>query len=317
MAAAWPLNIGASTGTVPAKSFAAVVGNPCSALTGPDLGGLGAYRGEPALLLSRSELSLLAEPFKNALVGRFALRRPSMEVIRKFFVTLGLKGECSVGLLDANHVLIQPSTEEDYTRLFVRRTWFIHNAPMTVSKWTLDFKSNKDSSIAPVWVCFPGLLLPLFTMKYLMKLGSLLGRPLQADSATSSFKRPSVARVLVEVDLAMEPVKRIWIGDDTYGHWQQVDYESWPAFCSFCQRAGHAEAECFRKNPALKPAKGAGTHGLKPTATSNKEGTTVAIEETNGSEESDKITMGDAVTPTERPGAPTLTPEVQRPGAMP
>ena len=89
---------------------------------------------------------------------------------------------------------------------------------------------------------------------------------------------------------------------------------SWPAFCSFCQRAGHAEAECFRKNLALKPAKGAGTHGLKPTASSNKEGTTAAIEETNGSQESDKITMGDAVTPTERPGAPTLTPEVQRPG---
>ena len=48
----------------------------------------------------------LAALFHNALVGRFNTGRPPMEVVHKFFMTLGLKGSCSVGLLDAKHVLI-------------------------------------------------------------------------------------------------------------------------------------------------------------------------------------------------------------------
>ena len=72
----------------------------------------------------------LEEPFHNALVGRFAFRRPLMDVIRKFINSLGLKGECLVGSLDANHELIRPALEEDYMGLFLRRTWFIQNSPM-------------------------------------------------------------------------------------------------------------------------------------------------------------------------------------------
>ena len=66
---------------------------------------------------------------------------------------------------------------------------------------------------------FPGLPLPLFEKKYLLKLGSLIGRPLQVDFVTLSLKRPSVARLLVEVDVAKRPIKRIWIGDNKAGQW--------------------------------------------------------------------------------------------------
>lgn len=81
-----------------------------------------------------------------------------------------LKGPCPIGLLDSKHILIRPSNDEDFTRLFVRRTWFVQNSPMTVSKWTLDFKPNQESSIVPIWVNFPYFPLPLFNKKYLHKL---------------------------------------------------------------------------------------------------------------------------------------------------
>lgn len=80
------------------------------------------------------EMLQLAEPCKNSLVGRFSFSRPPTEVVRKFFTSLGLKGDCSVGLLDSNHVLIQPILVKGYTRLFVCRTWFIQGSPMVVSK---------------------------------------------------------------------------------------------------------------------------------------------------------------------------------------
>ena len=43
-----------------------------------------------------------------------------MELIRKFFTSLRLKGTFKVSLLDNQHVLIQLDVENDYSRLWVR-----------------------------------------------------------------------------------------------------------------------------------------------------------------------------------------------------
>ena len=205
------------------KSFAAALtGNATASSCNdiiPDFGQLSTFRGEPALLISREEILTLSEPFKNFLVGRFAYSRPPMELIRKFVVSLGLKGDYPVGLLDNNHVLFCPCLEKDYMRLFVRRSWFVQNSPMTISKWTINFKADHEASIAPIWVSFPELPLPFFNMKYLNKIASLIGRPLKVDAATSDFRRSSVARVLIELDVSKAPIRRIWIGDDSKGAW--------------------------------------------------------------------------------------------------
>ena len=83
----------------------------------------------------------------------------------------------------------------------------------------------------------------------------MLGRCLKIDSATLSLRRPSVARVLIEMDVSKLPPKRVWIGEEQEGFWQEVVYESWPKFCGFCHRFGHDDGECFRKHPALKMEK--------------------------------------------------------------
>ena len=160
-----PPAIGGAPGcAASSKSFADVLSGSCRLEVSniPDLGCCSTHRGEPALRLSQKELQLLSTPFKNALVGRFPFRRPPMEVIRGFFVSLGLKGDCDVGLLDLNHVLIRPSSEEDFTRLFVCRSWFVKGAQMLLSKWTLNFKVHQDSTYAPVWVSLPTCDDPIF-----------------------------------------------------------------------------------------------------------------------------------------------------------
>ena len=85
---------------------------------------------------------------------------------------------------------------------------------MVISKWALDFKTHQESTIVPVWVSFPALPLSLFNKKYISKLASLLGRSLRVDSTTLKLKRPSVAQVMIKMDIAHQPPKRIWIGDD-------------------------------------------------------------------------------------------------------
>ena len=111
-----------------------------------------------------------------------------MDVIRKFFVLVGLKGDVSIGLFDDNHSFIRLTQEEDYMRLFVCCTWYIHSSPMVISKWTPDFKPSHEVSIVPVWVLFPRLPLHFYNVNYVMKLAKLLGRPLKVDSATIRHK---------------------------------------------------------------------------------------------------------------------------------
>lgn len=45
--------------------------------------------------------------FKLVLVGKFSFGHPLMDVIRTFFVSLGLKGNPHISLLDNRHILIK------------------------------------------------------------------------------------------------------------------------------------------------------------------------------------------------------------------
>lgn len=48
------------------------------------------------------------------------------------------------------------------------------------------------------------------------------------------------------------------IGDDSQGHSQKVEYETWSSFCLFYAKIGHEEDDCFKKDPLLKPLREAG-----------------------------------------------------------
>lgn len=74
----------------------------------------------------------MARPFKLALVGKFSFGRPSMDIIRKFFISLGLKGNSQISLLDNRHILIKLLLEEDYSRIWVRQTWYVNGRGMRI-----------------------------------------------------------------------------------------------------------------------------------------------------------------------------------------
>lgn len=112
MAAIGPLNpLGEGAPPPPTLSFATVV-SAGAATTTSSVGVVSTYCKEPALCMSRQDMESSAEPYRNALLGRFAFNRPPMEIVQKFFISLGLKGDCFVGLLEANHVLIRPTLKK-------------------------------------------------------------------------------------------------------------------------------------------------------------------------------------------------------------
>ncbi|XP_020705083.2 uncharacterized protein LOC110115999, partial [Dendrobium catenatum] len=100
-------------------------------------------------------------------------------------------------------------------------------------------------------------------------LGSIFGRPLQTDQATAARTRPSVARVLVEVDISKKHSKEVWVGSKAYGYLQKVELEKVSEFCNHCKMHGHAQVDCFKLNPELK--KSAISNNGNPGPTENKQ----------------------------------------------
>ncbi|KAL0926031.1 hypothetical protein M5K25_004412 [Dendrobium thyrsiflorum] len=213
-------------------------------------------KGLPALLFEDSVVSKLAAPFSFTLVGKFMLKRPSIDIIRKFFVNLKLSGAFSVGLMDSRHIAIQLANDLDYSRIFSRRVYYILGCQMRLLKWTPDFDVREESPVAPVWISFPNLRLHFFNNQVLFALGSIYGRPLQTDQATTSISRPSVARVLVELDVTKKHPREIWLGSKLNGYFQKAELENLPNLCGHYKMHGHLMSECFVLHPALRKQKG-------------------------------------------------------------
>ncbi|XP_027166481.1 uncharacterized protein LOC113766495 [Coffea eugenioides] len=193
-----------------AKFFSALFSSS-SQQRSPVVAAVSTHRGEPAISFAREAIEAVAQPFCFSLVGKFARKRPLMEDIRKFFLSLDLKATFSIGLLDARHVLIRLHNEADFLRVWTRNVWYILGSPMRVFKWTPSFHVDKELLLVPVWFSLPKLPMHLFDKQCLFQIVSCLGRPLFIDAATAALSRPSVARVCVEIDLLKELPHRVWI----------------------------------------------------------------------------------------------------------
>ena len=234
------------------KSFASLLNS--SSCTDNILQGKRAtnFRGEPAVLLDDDEIQKLCSPLKFALVGSFTHTKPSFKRIKEFFVARGLKGQVEFGLLNQRQILIRPSLEEDYIRIWERKIWNIDSSNMRVVKWSPYSHLMKESPIASVWIAFPYLPAYCFEKSMLFALTSAYGNPLKLDEATANLSRPSVARVLVEVDVSKKYKDRIWIGTEKVGFFQRAVFENMPKYCNYCYKMGHEMNECYVKAPSLK-----------------------------------------------------------------
>ncbi|KAL0926297.1 hypothetical protein M5K25_002514 [Dendrobium thyrsiflorum] len=90
-----------------------------------------------------------------------------------------------------------------------------------------------------------------FSTRILYCLGSLFGRPLQVDNATTIGSRPSIARVLVELNIIKQYPNSISLGPEKNGYVQKVVMNDVQDFCDYCKTLGHIKNECYHFNPNL------------------------------------------------------------------
>ncbi|KAL2244366.1 UNVERIFIED_CONTAM: hypothetical protein Sindi_0554600 [Sesamum indicum] len=255
------------TPNLPRKTFAEVVAPSRASKTAntaphkyffadsppPAIGTILAGDKGPTLLFSDAETEVLAPPFRFALVGKFSHGAPSYSMLHKLIAGTGIKNKFTVSMLNNRHLLISLSCESDYTRLWLRRIWYIQGYPMRIFKWTPTFTPSKESSIVPVWVSFPELPAHLFRKKVLFTMASMIGTPLQIDDAALNQSKLSKARACIELDLFKPRLEDFQIQICGATIVQRIEYEDIPHYCSLCKHVGHRDSDCYTEGEVPKP----------------------------------------------------------------
>lgn len=112
-------------------------------------------------------------------------------------------------------------------------------------KWTKDFDPCKESPLAPQWIFLPGLPLHLYHRDFLQIFATRFGHYLGTDNTTLNCSRAIGARICVEVDLTVEPVKGFPIVLALNQRiCKDVKYEKPGFYCMKCHSHGHTNVVC-------------------------------------------------------------------------
>jgi len=223
-----------------AKNFSSVVANKDT--KEPDLKTPSSFKGEPIVLFTLEDIKALVVTFKYSIVGKFSHGRPSMDEIRKIFLTFNLKQPCTVGLIDNKHVLIKLECEEDFVRLWTKEQWYLSRYPMQ------NFRPDHECPVVPAWIYLPNLPIYIFTKAYFFSSAQLIRKPLKIDASTVNQSQLSMARFYVKINLTKDMPKRVWISIRDGDLWLDVIYENLFKYCSYCLKKGHEEGTCMFLN---------------------------------------------------------------------
>lgn len=118
--------------------------------------------------------------------------------------------------------------------------------PVIIKPWSADLDvKNIDISSVLIWVRIMKFDLKHWGQHTLMKLGSILGKPLKTDRATAMKELLQYTRLLIEVPINVGLPDSInfeneWGGIQCY----DVHYEWSPVKCKHCGMYGHQEDVC-------------------------------------------------------------------------
>ncbi|GAA0153352.1 hypothetical protein LIER_37662 [Lithospermum erythrorhizon] len=104
----------------------------------------------PNIRFKKADKQRYLNMMKHVLVGKFLHGRPTIAIIKEFFIALILKGAYNISLYHAKYLIIECDLLEDYTRLWVRLIWFTKTYPMRIFKWKADFDHTKESPLTPI-----------------------------------------------------------------------------------------------------------------------------------------------------------------------
>ena len=120
--------------------------------------------------------------------------------------------------------------------------------PVFVKQWEDGMDFDESFNRIPIWIQMPNLPLKFWGENCMKKIVGLVGRPIKADSATSSKERIAFARFLVEMNIHDVYPEQIEFMDEKGNLiFQSIKYEWRPLYCSKCKGLGHTGDKCKTK----------------------------------------------------------------------
>ncbi|KAH0641234.1 hypothetical protein KY285_037820 [Solanum tuberosum] len=225
----------------------------------------GTHMGKPAVYFTAQDYFVnLAEDCKRTIVGKFTRGKPSMEEVRKLFVShVPLKGTVKIAYFDPSHVYIDFTNDEDFYHIYFKPFITLGPYSMKIIRWTPDLVPENETTIAPVWILIHQLPWHLFRGDILSRMVSSTGTAMAPDMATYSKSRGNVAKLKVEIDLLKPKQDQLWVGFNRLdsnvedGYWLDIEYEGALSYCLYCAMQGHViktlvETKRERKLSSLK-----------------------------------------------------------------
>ncbi|KAJ6370155.1 hypothetical protein OIU76_028432 [Salix suchowensis] len=193
------------------------------------------------------DLDCACDVWKSCLIGYVSGRFPGFRALKSMIVNTW-RCEAVLEVHDSGWLIYKFRNEVDRLAVLKGGPYLVFGRPLILKEMPEFFYFNPaEMSTVPVWIKLPNLPLRCWSLKYLSKLASIVGKPLQSDMLTSSMSRLSYARVLVELDLRKPLREHIDVklpnGEIIV---QQVIYETLPKFCSHCHIIGHTVDSCSK-----------------------------------------------------------------------
>ena len=185
------------------------------------------------------ELSAL---WKEALVVKLLGKHIAYTAIQeKLKVLWHLQARFDIMDVGNNYFMVKFDTSEDREKVIIGGPWMIQEHYLAVKEWTPQFNLSESCfGQTMVWVRLSALNLWYHDERALKVIVAVIGKSVKLDLTTSKLEHGKVARVCVEVNLALPVSHRVWIQD----HWHEIKYKSLHLICSSCRCYGHMTRDC-------------------------------------------------------------------------
>ncbi|XP_057808880.1 uncharacterized protein LOC131023356 [Salvia miltiorrhiza] len=212
----------------------------------------------PCLSISSAFRQRQIKSFQHAIHGRVFLRKgDTPRFAADLFVELSILWKTSspwqVIPLGKGYFTLKFSSSEDYALAFAKSAWRLRVGILFLQAWTPNFNPNKIvSSTAQVWVRIFNLPHEFWHPEVLSGIARHVGTPILVDGMSARASVGYFARVLVEMNVALEIPEFIDVKCDDDIYEIEFGYENSPYFCSLCSAIGHATDDC--RKSGIEPA---------------------------------------------------------------
>ncbi|XP_056848880.1 uncharacterized protein LOC108820129 [Raphanus sativus] len=150
--------------------------------------------------------------------------------------------------VNATTMRFKVSSLKSRDKILRRGMWNVVGVPMIVSKWSPKAEEHEQEEEAiPMWVHLEKVPLHMYTWEGLSFITSVVGLPVKPHQDTIACTKLDEAKIFVKVDISKVLLKEITFTKNGKSFTIKFFYPWLPARCKACDKWGHNEGVCKRK----------------------------------------------------------------------